>query len=62
MGSYYLSVNLDKPVTKLCANKALFSGKCVVIGCEKTDIEAHHVRALQRVKHWLLCKIYKIKK
>jgi hypothetical protein len=53
--------NLDKPIVKLSVPKALFSQKCGVIGCTNKDIEVHHVRALQRVKHGYLVESIKSK-
>ena len=53
--------NLDKPIVKLSIPKALFSQKCVVIGCTNKDIEVHHVRALQRIKHGYLVESIKSK-
>jgi len=47
---YHWLDDIDKPLTKLSIPKALFAGKCAVIGCTNTDIEVHHVRALQRTK------------
>ncbi len=52
--------NLDKPLVKLSIPKALFS-KCAVIGCTNKDIEIHHVRALQRIKHGYFIKSIKSK-
>ena len=53
--------DLDKPIVKLSIPKALFSQKCAVIGCTNKDIEVHHVRALQRVKHGYLVESIKSK-
>jgi hypothetical protein len=53
--------NLDKPIVKLSIPRALFSQKCAVIGCANKDIEVHHVRALQRVKHGYLVESIKSK-
>jgi hypothetical protein len=53
--------DLDRPIAKLSIPKALFSQKCAVIGCKNKDIEVHHVRALQRVKHGYLVESIKSK-
>jgi hypothetical protein len=50
---------LDKPIVKLSIPKVLFAGKCAIIGCTNTNIEVHHVRALQRVKHGYLVESIK---
>jgi retron-type reverse transcriptase len=47
---YYWLENLDKPLVKLSIPKALFAGKCSVVGCSNINIEVHHVRALRRTK------------
>ena len=44
---YHCLEDLDKPLVKLSIPKALFAGKCAVLDCTNTDIEVHHVRALQ---------------
>jgi hypothetical protein len=43
---YHCLEDLDKPLVKLSIPKAL-AGKCAVLDCTNTDIEVHHVRALQ---------------
>ena len=43
--------DLDKPITKLSIPKVLFSEQCAVKGCTNKNIEIHHIRALQKVKH-----------
>jgi len=43
--------DLDKPITKLSIPKVLFSERCAIKGCTNKNIEVHHIRALQRVKH-----------
>lgn len=43
--------DFDKPISKLSSPKVLFSEKCAVKGCTNKNIEIHHIRALQRVKH-----------
>jgi len=40
--------DLEKPIIKLSIPKALFANSCAVKGCEASDIEVHHVRALSR--------------
>lgn len=53
--------NLDKPIMKLSVPRALFSNRCAVINCTNVDIEVHHVRALERVKHGYLVESIKSK-
>lgn len=43
--------SLDKPIAKLAIPKVLFASKCAIIGCERSDIEVHHVRTLRRIRH-----------
>ena len=56
---YHWLENLDKPLVKLSIPKALFAGKCSVVGCTNTDIEVHHVRALRRTKKGYLVESIK---
>ena len=56
---YHWLEGLDKPLTKLSIPKALFAGKCAVIGYTNTDIEVHHVRALRRTKKGYLVESIK---
>jgi len=50
---------LDKPLVKLLIPKALFAGKCAVVGCTNTDIEVHHVGALRLTKKGYLVESIK---
>ena len=43
--------DLDKPISKLSMPKVLFAEKYAVKDCTNKEIEVHHMRVLQRVKH-----------